>query len=115
MPSYCIIYHGLHPGFSSESYARVYSALQRLPARQLPLTISAEGMILATGLSLERAHHLQMELQRNGCLCEVVEYEDQRSHADFSTRAAGGLGAFIIVILLVVLAILSGWAAFTIV
>lgn len=114
MPSYCIIYRGLHPGLSSESYARVLSVLLRLPARQLPLAVSPKGMVLANGLSLERAHRLKMELQRNGCLCEV-EYDDDLAHTGFSIHTIAGPGACTILILLTLLTVLAAWAAFALV
>ena len=114
MPSYCIIFLGLHPGLSPESYARVLSVLLRLPARQLTLAVSPKGMVLANGLSLERAYGLKMELQQNGCLCEVVD-DGELQPIELTIHTMGGPRAWTILILLTLLAIFTAWAAFALV
>ena len=78
MPSYRLVFRGLLPEHTPESFADALAGLLALPAEQIAVVLSPRGVVLACGLQQQNALCLQATFIQKGCLC-AIEAEQEAS------------------------------------
>lgn len=113
MQTYCLVFQAVLPGYNREDFGHTVSKLLGLPPQQITMALSTKGVVLASGLGRKEALLLQGTLIRNGYLCGVEEdkHASARQAAWEKERRVEWMQMGIL-LLLILLALLSGFAAF---